>query len=310
MSDTHSALQPGPRYTSEIGVIEGVWFDIDNTVVPNESAELPTPEFIDAAHSAGKVALLGVATARPPQKALHIIEAAGMNAPCILSNGAQIYDPFTGKMLVERVLDDESTEEIAHRLQGLGIAHWVQDGGRDYLWSGRLTGQGGGLGEYVVSKNIWVPPTNGDVEIIDEYEPKRPFVIVAHNVPAAELETMRALGAGFGSRGMTSLVAHENHKPDGSKTYEVFFLHPKANKRDALDFVADHVGIPLKQMAAVGDGPNDKVIVEHAGVGVALDNAVQETKAVATFIAPSRENNGAAVALRELVLNSRAAGTL
>jgi hydroxymethylpyrimidine pyrophosphatase-like HAD family hydrolase len=150
----------------------------------------------------------------------------------------------------------------------------------------------------------------GDVEIVPEYQPQKPFVIVAHEVLPSELAVMKQLGPDIGDKNMTSLVAHENHKPDGSKTYEVFFLHPKANKRDALDFVADHVGIPLKQMAAVGDGPNDKVIVEHAGVGVALDNAVRETKEVATFIAPSRENNGAAVALRELVLNSRAAGTL
>ncbi|MGC3658067.1 HAD hydrolase family protein, partial [Enterococcus faecalis] len=46
-----------------------------------------------------------------------------------------------------------------------------------------------------------------------------------------------------------------------------------------------------------GDGHNDYTMLEWAGTGIAMDNAVDELKSIATEVTLSNDNDGIAVAL-------------
>ena len=48
------------------------------------------------------------------------------------------------------------------------------------------------------------------------------------------------------------------------------FMHPDANKGHALRVVADRLGIPMSQAAAIGDGANDAPMIASAAIGIAL----------------------------------------
>jgi hydroxymethylpyrimidine pyrophosphatase-like HAD family hydrolase len=85
-------------------------------------------------------------------------------------------------------------------------------------------------------------------------------------------------------------------------SYEIFFVDKRANKLTAADEVAEITGVPVSNMLAVGDGPNDAAIVGYVGVGVAMGNAVQKTLDGAMYIAPIMEHDGAAIALASLML--------
>jgi hydroxymethylpyrimidine pyrophosphatase-like HAD family hydrolase len=50
---------------------------------------------------------------------------------------------------------------------------------------------------------------------------------------------------------------------------------------------------------AFGDGQNDISMIETAGIGVAMDNATDEVKAVADSITLSNNDDGVAVFLEE-----------
>ncbi len=52
----------------------------------------------------------------------------------------------------------------------------------------------------------------------------------------------------------------------------------------------------------MGDQGNDRSMIEWAGVGVAMGNATDELKRVADFVAPSVDEDGAAVAIEKFVL--------
>lgn len=48
------------------------------------------------------------------------------------------------------------------------------------------------------------------------------------------------------------------------------------NKRVGLDMLLEDLQLPLDAVMAIGDGGNDLHIVSHAGIGVAMGNAVPE----------------------------------
>ena len=52
---------------------------------------------------------------------------------------------------------------------------------------------------------------------------------------------------------------------------------------------------------AFGDGFNDLSMLEYAGMGVAMGNAVDEVKAIADFITISNDEDGIAIALEQLL---------
>ena len=70
-----------------------------------------------------------------------------------------------------------------------------------------------------------------------------------------------------------------------------------AHKGRALQRFAEHLGLSLANCMAFGDGMNDFTMVEAAGCGVAMENAVPEVKRVAKLIAPANDADGVAAVL-------------
>lgn len=63
-------------------------------------------------------------------------------------------------------------------------------------------------------------------------------------------------------------------------------------KGSALKYLCNHYSIPIESSIAVGDNINDKSMIEAAGLGIAVENAVEELKLSADFISVSN-NQGA-----------------
>ena len=76
----------------------------------------------------------------------------------------------------------------------------------------------------------------------------------------------------------------------------------EVSKGTALERVAASLGIPQEQTLAIGDAGNDIEMIAWAGLGVAMGNATEGVKAVADYIAPSVEEDGAAVAIEAFCL--------
>lgn len=69
------------------------------------------------------------------------------------------------------------------------------------------------------------------------------------------------------------------------------------DKAKALDTVLIPMGYKKEEMIAFGDGHNDASMVKYAGIGVAMDNAVDDLKAVADEVTLSNEEDGIAYTL-------------
>lgn len=69
-----------------------------------------------------------------------------------------------------------------------------------------------------------------------------------------------------------------------SAPFYLEILHKGANKGIALAKLAEHLNIKQAEVMAIGDNENDMAMLEYAGIGVAMQNAVEKTKAVADYV--------------------------
>ena len=80
-------------------------------------------------------------------------------------------------------------------------------------------------------------------------------------------------------------------------------IAPKgADKGGALEFLARHYAVPVAETIGVGDNFNDLPLIQRAGLGVAIGNAVEELKAAAGFTTKSCDEDGVAYVIRKFAL--------
>jgi putative hemolysin len=88
-----------------------------------------------------------------------------------------------------------------------------------------------------------------------------------------------------------------------SAPYFLEILDKRVNKGTGVKSLADVLGIKPEEIMAIGDQENDIAMIEYAGVGVAMDNAIPSVKEVANFVTKSNLEDGVAFAIEKYVLN-------
>ena len=77
--------------------------------------------------------------------------------------------------------------------------------------------------------------------------------------------------------------------------------HGSVCKQSALAWLVDKLGVLPEEVAAFGDGENDLEMIQYAGLGVAMGNAVPLLKQAADLVAPACDEDGAARVLEQLI---------
>jgi len=89
-------------------------------------------------------------------------------------------------------------------------------------------------------------------------------------------------------------------KLDGSvHLLEIF--SPGTNKWTAIEALAEQRGVPVERVGAIGDEHNDRSMIEHAGLGIAMGNAIDSIKAVADRITERNDEDGVARAIDRIL---------
>ncbi|WP_261815296.1 sugar-phosphatase [Vibrio gallicus] len=84
-----------------------------------------------------------------------------------------------------------------------------------------------------------------------------------------------------------------------------FFLefgNPEGNKGAGVKALAEHLGIKQSEVMCIGDAGNDHDMLKYAGLGVAMQNADDATKALANAITDTNNNSGVGQAIEKYVL--------
>ena len=262
--------------------ISAVVSDVDGTLVTDEKvlterAELAVAEL----HASGVI--FGVISARPPGGLLMLRGPLQITTPVIGFNGGVLTDPDM-TIVTEHLLSPETARRAVDLLDAHGAQVWVFSGQE---WLLRDADQ-----PYVAleQRTVGFRPT-----IVEEFGSildaaakivgvSRDFALLAR----CEHDAATALA------GRASVVR--------SQSYYVDITHPLANKGVALSEFAKLLGIPLAEIAVIGDGSNDVAMFEKSGLSIAMGNAKPEVRQAADFITDSNREDGFANAIEQFIL--------
>lgn len=77
------------------------------------------------------------------------------------------------------------------------------------------------------------------------------------------------------------------------KEYEYLDITPTGiNKHEALQILGNHLHLQQDEVMAIGDNLNDLDMIKHSGIGIAVANAYDEVKEVATYTTKETADNG------------------
>ena len=79
------------------------------------------------------------------------------------------------------------------------------------------------------------------------------------------------------------------------------FLNKKSSKGAGIKALADFLGIKREEVICIGDSENDLDMIEYAGLGVAMGNAVEEVKVAADYITDTNDEDGVAKVIEKFV---------
>ena len=83
--------------------------------------------------------------------------------------------------------------------------------------------------------------------------------------------------------------------------FAIHIRSPDVNKGNALRKVSSITKVPLTEIAAIGDGPNDVEMLEVAGISFAVANSVEEVKRVCTHVTAAPYGRGVAEAIEKIL---------
>lgn len=95
-------------------------------------------------------------------------------------------------------------------------------------------------------------------------------------------------------------------KPFSIYRSEPYFLEimPRGiDKAQSLERLLELIGLQKEQMAACGDGYNDLSMIQYAGLGVAMENAVLPIKNAADYITYSNNDDGIAHVVEKFMIS-------
>lgn len=246
--------------------IQALVFDLDGTAMPLQLNGTPSPRVIDAVKKAKKVCHVSIATGRPLDLTIDILNALKIDDLSILSGGASIYSSKTNEYVWKQEMDPLLLQEVYFKLKKFG-AHSVED-----------------------DRRLGIVP-------LSRYHPDGIICLSCiFSVTKEEAQEIVEI-----VKETSGLVAHAM----GSWTigkYDVHITHELATKKHALQALLSRLNVDHKHVMVVGDGGNDLPLFELAGLKVAMGNAADELKKAADWIAPSVDDDGLAVAIEKYIL--------
>ncbi|MEO1534371.1 MAG: HAD hydrolase family protein [Planctomycetota bacterium] len=282
--------------------------DIDGTLadstgrVPPENAEA-----IQRAKAAGIEVVL--CTGRSRAESGFAIEAIGPTRAMVSAGGSMVVDPGSGATMHRFAMHEPVVRGVVDLLTDEGHAALVLKDGDvspvDYL----VVTQNGATIDPVTT---WWFETLGvsytEVGSLDEDEHPEWTVRVGACAPSTRTIPIRddLLGR-YGEHvlfhSFPAVVAPEHVKNDGSggMYHVVEAFDREAHKWSGIAWLCERFGIDPKRTAAIGDQINDITMIENAGLGVAMGNAVDEIASIADAHTATNNEFGVALAIDRIL---------
>ncbi|OAN60007.1 Cof-type HAD-IIB family hydrolase [Sphingomonas sp. TDK1] len=256
--------------------------DIDGTLVrPDKSLGEPVVAAVRRLTAAGvPVSLI---SARPPSGLLWIAQRLGLTTPVGAFNGGTIVR-VDGEILSATHLDRDVAARTLDRLARPNVIRWLFAKGQwhtDKLDDHYTPRERVASAQEPVVCSDFGPLLDGADKIV---------AVSSEHAMLAALEAELA-----DELGETANVAR-------SQPYYLDVTAPAANKGDGIAALARAMGVPLAEVAVIGDQYNDLPMFARAGLSIAMGQAPDAVRAAATKVTGSNEADGVAQAIETILL--------
>ncbi|MFN6566810.1 HAD family hydrolase [Dendronalium sp. ChiSLP03b] len=264
--------------------------DIDGTISgQSNTLSEPVKQAIAAAQARGiKVA---IATGRMYRSALRFHQEIGSVLPLAAYQGAWIQDPANQK--IHRHLP--VAREVARQL----LDYFEQPQLRSLLSV-----------HFYINDQLYVRELTRETQIYAQRSGIKPIAVgdlrqVLNNEPT------KVLALSDDTDVINELLGNLRRQYTPAELYlttsvATFFeaTNPFVNKGTAVRYLTEELlGLQSTNVMTIGDNFNDVEMLEYAGIGVAMGNAPTAVQAIAQWVAPNVEEDGAATAIKKFLLS-------
>lgn len=263
--------------------------DLDGTLL-TRTREISEANIASIKKSISRGMHFVIATGRPIEGILHYAKKLDL-----LSNKGQYAIGFNGAVVYELnplrpicccSLNGAEVKKMAHRAEELHINYHAFSTTRGLLAS--------------------VPNKWTDIEM--SYNNIGCTMIDFNDIPDNE-EFQKFMFCGTNDEVNGILDKVDDYREDYTVTRSAFcfleVLNREATKGNGLKLLCEKIGIDLADTIAFGDEQNDLSLIENAGLGVAMGNAVPELKKAADLITCTNQDDGLSVVLEQILADSQ-----
>lgn len=249
--------------------------DLDHTLL-NEENKLSPANLNCLKHCMDQGLAVTFATGRTFSSALPFAKQAGLKMPMINCQGAAVTQ-MDGTVIRQKCLANPLARQILDKLLPMPV-------NLIYCHEDTVYARHHDLSRHQErrSHHLPMPADMGDIT---------PLKIGASGTEEAIHAAYQLISCQFGQ---TVHVAK-------SSPHFLEITDASATKSAAIAFLAQQLNIQREAIIAFGDSMNDLDMLSYAGTGVAMGNAINELKAIATYVAESNDNDGVAKMLHRLL---------
>lgn len=271
--------------------IRALFLDLDGTLIGEEErVSTRVLAAIQAARACGCIEV--VCTGRTRFTALPVAEQlAPPLGYAVVSNGAVVVHLQRHETLLHRLLPEPIALQIARTMVDLELTPYIyEDALHGSIERSRvLYPPGMPVGEWAQ------PPRYRPYPYLLQHLPFNPVSVSTFG----PVEWIRPRIALLRTRLPESVSAIET---GSARTWGVEVYARGVNKRLGAEMLTKHLGVEREEVMAIGDHRNDIELLQWAGIGVAMGNALPEVIAAADWVTGSIQEDGVAQAIERFVL--------
>lgn len=251
--------------------------DLDGTLLTDHKEISPrNRQTLKKAISEGHIVV--IATGRPHRASIDYYHRLGLDTPMVNFNGALIHHPNDDKWdVLHNPMPIRTAQRIVEACYDLDVHNIVAE----------------------VMDNVYIDQY--DEEILDIFQATRqdsPFTIGSlknklQDDPTSLLIHPKEDNIGQIRNHLNDYHAELiEHRKWGAPWNIIEIVKKGLNKAVGLQKIAHYYHIPRERIIAFGDEDNDLEMIDYAGIGVAMENAIDELKSVASHVTDTNENDG------------------
>jgi len=256
--------------------------DVDGTLV--NADKVLTPRAQQAVHRLRDANIrFAITSGRPPRGMEMLIEPLQLDTPIAGFNGGMFMNAQR-EFFEEKTLPEDVVGEAIELIRSHGLEPWVYSGNAWFVpaWDGAHVRHESSTVQFAPSVvTDFGTAIQGAIKVVG----------VSDDLDAVERCTT-ASKAVFGQRVSASR----------SQPYYLDITHRDANKGAVAEYLAGVLGIPFEEILTIGDGLNDVLMFRKSGFSIAMGNAAEAVKSVASATTDSHANEGFAKAIEQFVL--------